>query len=393
MITGLLLWVTLLGCGGKIKTLYDEQKSSILAAPPQLDNNWNPDMRLRIGYDTITKLAKQNLQKSIEKGSFDISFLGTSLQLKTNNTVSSFTIENANGSDRFKFNAKVTGNISCNTKIINFDLPYSGQITGTTKLSYENGLFLANLNNVDNLSVGLQKHGQLNLNRPLQKWIRLAIKDSPPIRLGELNTKALPLRDIRVKSSRHSADLEMRSDVATQRNLKPARKKPSDDWELQVSNELVNLWMRKAAFEKGVIDMGVAVDPTSFVLDGDDFLMGLRLWKIKGCANWWRDYTIKGDITVDKDIKLISKNVEEQGKSPGARFVDPLALLAEGYILDIISKNIAYATPSRKSQTMNGQLISAKINAISGNKDAVVVSGQLHMTAKTKKHKKRNKAK
>ena len=181
MSISLLLLSTLIGCGGKIKTLYQDQRSMILAAPAELQDNWQPDMRLRISYEVINTLGKQNLQKALEKGSFDVSFLGNLLQLKTTNTIQNFVIQNADGDNRFQFKAKVNGTISCNTQLLKFSIPYTGELNGTAGLSYKKGTFSAKIDNLNELSIGLQKQGQLNVIRPLKKWIRL-----PKHQIGKL---------------------------------------------------------------------------------------------------------------------------------------------------------------------------------------------------------------
>ena len=92
----------------------------------------------------------------------------------------------------------------------------------------------------------------------------------------------------RVRSQKASADIEFLSNSATTQSLKANTKAPMGEWELEISNQVINSWIRRNAFRRGIISHGVAVDPRSFSMKGRDFVLNLRLWKLQGWGKWWR---------------------------------------------------------------------------------------------------------
>ena len=102
----LILFINFIACGGKIKELYESEKASVFAPAGKLNEDWQPDARLRITYDSIQKLGKQNLQSTIGTGKFEKSALGVTLSIESRNTVDTFEISNARGAEHFKFKSE-----------------------------------------------------------------------------------------------------------------------------------------------------------------------------------------------------------------------------------------------------------------------------------------------
>ena len=82
---------------------------------------------------------------------------------------------------------------------------------------------MAKLHDIDKLAIGFDKKDQLNIVKPLKRWIRMALKTATPIELGELNIKEMPLRSVRVYSNQSSADLELLSDLATTKRVRRSK--------------------------------------------------------------------------------------------------------------------------------------------------------------------------
>jgi hypothetical protein len=67
------------------------------------------------------------------------------------------------------------------------------------------------------------------------------------------------------------------------------------DWEVAISHQVAAAMMRRIAFEEGLLEHEIGIDPRSFSASGADFTLGLRIWRLSG-AGGWRDYTVKGQM-------------------------------------------------------------------------------------------------
>ena len=190
--------------------------------------------------------------------------------------------------------------------------------------------------------------------------------------------KKFQMRASRVRSQQQSADIEFLSNSSTTQALAPNQQAPRGDWELQVSNQLVNTWIRRQAFSKGIIAHGIAVDPRSFSMQDKSFNLHLRLWKLEGWGKWWRDYQVKGTAQLaKKKLQLTGSEVVAKDKSSGAGLADPLALLAEGLILDAIADNLQFGIPIRQTTKIQKANLIARTSDVSGNGDSLSIWGQL----------------
>ena len=53
------MWlIVFLACANNIKALYEAEKSQVMAAPPPVGNNWEPEMRLRFSDQALQALAE-----------------------------------------------------------------------------------------------------------------------------------------------------------------------------------------------------------------------------------------------------------------------------------------------------------------------------------------------
>ena len=119
--------------------------------------------------------------------------------------------------------------------------------------------------------------------------------------------------------------------------------------------------------------------------------MALRLWKVEGRGLWWRDYTATGTLTQKKHkLSLSGESVIEGEKSPRAGLVDPLALIAESFILDGISEQLSQSLPTHKSTQMDGLKWKLQLDDWSATQDAVRLSGNIEVSKANNKANKNN---
>ena len=141
----------------------------------------------------------------------------------------------------------------------------------------------------------------------------------------------------------------------------------------------------------GIVGYGVAIDPVDLKIQEDAFELALRLWKIEGRGLWWRDYTATGTIQQkEHKLKLKGETVTEGDTSERAGLVDPLALIAESFILDGISDQLSQSLPNHKSTQMSGLKWKLQLEDWSANNNAVQLSGSIDVSEGKKKQKKKN---
>ena len=368
----------LLGCGGHIKDLYEKEQQQVLMKTAAIPTDWQPDARLRVSYSRINELAKDNLQNTVKSGKFTFKPLGMKVVVNTKNTVQKLTITDHKSDSSFSFSAHLKGKSSWKSSLLKGSIPYTAQIKGRANISFENSRFYAKLSHIDKLQVETKSTGKINVEKHLQKWLREKMKKSKPIPLGKVQMKKFQMLASRVRSQSTSADIEFLSNSTTTQPLKQNAKAPLGEWELEISNQVVNSWIRRNAFRRGIIAHGVAVDPRSFSMKGRDFVLKLRLWKLQGWGKWWRDYEVKGQAKMNKKKLLLKgQDVKATGKSRGAGVADPLALLAEGFILEAIADNLKFGIPIHHQTNLKKQKIVAKTLDISGNGDALRIWGNL----------------
>ena len=140
--------------------------------------------------------------------------------------------------------------------------------------------------------------------------------------------------------------------------------------------------MRRIAFEEGLLEHEIGIDPRSFSANGADFTLGLRIWRLSG-AGWWRDYTVKGQMGLQgQELVLTGKDAIEGEKSRGAGLADPLALLFESVILKEVSKGVNQALPAQMATRVEGLVLAVKTTTVQGRGDALVLGGNLTAQAR-----------
>ena len=86
----------------------------------------------------------------------------------------------------------------------------------------------------------------------------------------------------------------------------------------------------------------------------------------------------EGTVGIDDEgIRLEATDVNEGDKSPGAVFVDPLAALAEGRILDIIADAISTSLPAAHSASIAELEAQIAMEGLRGSQGALGAYGQM----------------
>ena len=157
---------------------------------------------------------------------------------------------------------------------------------------------------------------------------------------------------------------------------------PKSGVEVAMSESVVSAIARRAAFQAGTLDLDVAADPRGIDVDGSQFTLDLRLWRLVG-RGWYRDYQVTGDVGVKNNgrskLSFVAKDAKETGSSPGALLVDPMAALFQSKILEAIVNAMDRTMPAQTQQKVAGVALRAVATDARGLDDALHLYGTLQV--------------
>lgn len=220
------------------------------------------------------------------------------------------------------------------------------------------------------------------LSSEVSRWLQADLDEwVEPIVLGTIGGEAVPLRAARVRGAGKGIAIDLLTRSSTPQPLQGGPPTGVLGWELRVSTDSLLDVARRESFVRGPVAHDVVVDPRSLAFEDGDLVLGMRLWRTKG-RGWWRDYIVHVALDLSEtDVSLKATSVEEAGHSPGAAWVDPLAALVEGRILEGIERAIRANAPAGWSGQAGDVKIAAVVREVGGGEGFVRVSGDLRATA------------
>lgn len=388
MILALAALTSLTGCAAGVHELFETRKAYGLeratAAP---DERWSAEAVVTLSEPLVQAVLAEALDAALKDlPPFDAKLARVTPQA----TLSALSLTDVPGCAQcVGFNGKLTGKAKVEAMGFTKNLPFTAALRGSLQVSTrpaddaKGRAVFARLTKIERLEFSLDQSGSLgfSLSDSLESWGTDLAKETPELGLGGFGGDDLPLRDLRVRSANGALLVELLTDAAHGGPLYAPPTPPTGGWAVAVSEATLLDHARRAAFELGEISMEVWAEPTSLDLDGGEFALGLRLWRLKG-KGWWRDYIIRGDLTlVNQVLKLKPREVQEGERSKGAALVDPLALLGESLILRVIEDAAAQSVPVGQSTSVGGLALKAKVTQAQGVADALVLSGDATIRA------------
>ncbi len=377
------IWL-FIGCQNHIAEEYAQRKAIIEQTAPTLQTNWNPDIVLRLNYTRMSDLASSVLEAKLKTlPATTKEFLGFKARLKPNLSIKRLVISDAPSDDEVSILAVLDGNINWKLGNKKGAEPTTIRIKTLAKVINDHGELTLSIQRLDHLKATLSKIGinplkSVDLSPWIEEWLNGQLSNLPPIRMGKIN---LPVRGLRLNSTPLSQNVEIRSNVVHSENIAPPKLSLENDWELWVHQDTLLGWTQQKAFSMGVVGYGVAIDPVDLQISEDAFELALRLWKIEGRGLWWRDYTATGAFTQKKHkLSLKGESVVEGDKSARAGLVDPLALIAESFILDGISDQLSQSLPTNKSKNIDGMKWKLLLEDWSASNDSVQLRGSIDVS-------------
>ncbi len=397
--TALLLTLACSSCSGNIHALYEEARLEALADPGPVPPGWSPDAELGLSWELVTTLAARELQQRLESPQ---GRLKLELPLGLEATVVP---------DLELRDTQLRPAAACAT-CVRVDSAFEGeldwklgQLEGSVPLSLEAQAVLelvsrdtvdgsiveatlkrASVQLPDDLQVDRLK---IDLEDPLSRWVQERIeRDFTPIPVAEIGTAEVPIRGMSLATS----DDYLLVRVLTSSPLRSGSLAPhaSGDWYLSLDEQAVLGLARRDAFEEGELELEIFADPRSLSVSQQEFSLGLRLWRLAG-AGWWRDYQVAGTIAVEGgELSLEPREVAEVDHSRGAALADPLALLAEGMILEAIEEALHIARPAQLTEPIGGAELVLSVDRALGGGGALSLQGSATVKEKGEKKSKQD---
>lgn len=373
-----------LGCASGIRNMYEAERDAALARAPAPADGWQPDVRVRLSDSALDGLVQATLDQGVLAWDEQLTLsgpLGLKAKVEPAGRVRSLSLSASRQCDGcMEVQAGLEGQAKWSAAGASGSVPFTAQVKGTVTFAVEaegqGWAVSGRLHDVDEVKVGVDRLGSLDATDLLGDWVGQALKEARPLALGTFGGVDLPLRAARLSTPRGQLELQLLTDAADGGPV-TAGVHLASDFEVRISSATALALARRKAFEQGVIAYDVAAVPTALAVDGGGFSMGLRLWKLQG-AGWWRDYAVTGTLGVQQQqLRLTATEAVEGEKSLGAGLVDPLALLAEGRILEAVTEGLDQALPASTGLNVGGQQITARVEAVQGARAAIELTGRL----------------
>lgn len=378
------LALLVLACASGIRSMYEAERDAALAQPPDPGESWQPEVRVRISDDALDGLVQSALDQGLLswKESLELTGpLGFKAELKPQAELSALSLGASDQCDGcLDADATLQGEARWSAAGASGTVPFTAKVGATVAFTVAQAgsawAVSGALKDVDRVKVGSATVGSLDATSLLGDWVSDALKQARPMELGTFGGAELPLRAARLSTPQGQLELQLLTDVPDGGAV-AAGGGLSSDFEVRVSTATALALARRKAFEIGPIEYDVAAIPTSLSAEGASFTMGLRLWKIEG-VGWWRDYSVVGQVGVQRrSIKLTPTQAVEGEKSSGAGLADPLALLAEGQILEAVEGGMNQTLPASTGVTIGKRTVTAQVEAVTGASAALVLTGSL----------------
>lgn len=375
-------------CTPDVIAMYEAEKSAALAVATDRPTDWEPDVVLDIAgpdfQDAVETSIKAALSKEQPPIELPIAF-GVTATLRPVFSIEEAKLEASDSCPScLSFDAVLIGKAAWSLGPASGTVPLDVGAQGVFALEVADGhVVQAVPRAVSSVRVRVKDLAGLKMNpsKEIQDWLTTQLAGRlPKIKVVDLDTSVLPVRDLRLRSKGGAVRIEALTNVPGAKPVE-AVDAPAEGVRLAISETALVGLARRAAFEKGELTLDVYADPLEMNVEGKEFTLDLRLWRLVG-RGWWRDYRVYGDLQVDGGaLRLVAKRVEDLGKSPGAGLVDPLAALFEGKILEAITDSITRSLPATQRQDLGVVQLRAETTAVSGRDDMLVVDGRLVVRA------------
>jgi len=366
----------LLSCGPSVTGLYDRAKVDALADATHLPDDWAPEAVVHLQGRLVTTLVHNLLEEALaeDKVGYKTKLpMGMTADLTPRFRVQKLVLAPSTRCRTcFSATSTLQGSIHWSVGPIGGNIPGTVQVEGdfwVKSKSAESGFALSLvMAELSHLETKVGQFRGITPSADTVAWAKRRLLDaSKPISMGEIGGSQLPIADLRVLPSKGGGvRIELATTAQGRAPISSDSPVLAGDWVAGISTGTLLSLARRAAFEHGEIQMGIYADPRELSVDGENFTLLLRLWRV-GRRAWWRDYRVEGTLAVSPHrIRFLPKDVVELGHSRRAKVVDPLAMLAQGHLLEAVAQGSMQALPTPKKTRVGAQIVQLDITTVQG---------------------------
>ena len=379
---------TLMGCAGNIHQLYEQEKHAVLkpAALPRAET-WDGDIHIRISPDALSEVSQAAMDAGLlawkKKLTLDTP-IGTIASIRPRAQVTRLKVTpGGNCPDCLSLSGALEGTATWKAGPLSGSVPFTAVLAGDLVVSIERDgadwAVMGALAELSRLKISSASIGSVDVSRQLSTWGKAAVDAAPTFRISTLGGDELPLRALRLSVDEAGIGLEALADINGGTSIPTSAAPLESDWQLRTSTQTALAIMRRAAFEAGMLEHDVALDPRALTAEASLFTLDLRIWRLSG-TGWWRDYSVDGRMRVrGRKIELEGEKAHEVSKSRGAGLADPIALLAEGRILEAIVDSLKQVVPGSRSAAIGDHKLKAVTQEIKGIDSELVLTGVMKL--------------
>ena len=378
-----MLFLALTACAPSVIPLYEAARNEALSAPGPAPKSWEPDATLFLSHTLIDEALATLLAQN---GAFQTEIGGKLLMTTPELEVTEVVLKAADCDRCVRVIASLDGAIGVRSPLIDTSVPVNTKLRFDAVFDVDrNGeewLLIVQPQKVISARFEVGGTEIANLTRGMTKWLEAAIGELPPVEVAKLGSPDLPIRGLRVVPIGRNLRLDLLTETRTTKHIVASEEPPADGWRLDLSTDALVDLARVAAFNAEALPLSIVAEPTSLLVEGGTFTLGLRLWRIKG-RGWWRTYEVTGDAAVrNKGVVLTPLEVVEVDKSQGAAWADPLLALGHGIILKTLENAINTSVPAIHRQKGGNLKVVVQIAKLEGSGDVLSVEGQLDLAPK-----------
>ncbi|MFT4624099.1 MAG: hypothetical protein ACI8PZ_002758 [Myxococcota bacterium] len=376
-------------CAASVIPAFEAAKKEALRNPGPAPDGWRPDAVVRMSNATVDQALIAILR--------DQATLDEKLKLPLGTLKPSLAIDGIHVSqaDRcgecLQVAVDLEGSVRVETAIGATRLPLDGSATLDVALAVErvdqSWQITVDPRGVKSvkLGVGGVSTGIADLAGTLKEWVDdNLVSGIGPQPLADLGDGDMPFRAVRVVPGDGSVEIRMLTEAGADGSASIGGSAPKHGWSLEMTAPSLLALARRASMSAEPLEFDIVAEPTRLSVDGDTFELGLRLWRVSG-RGWWRDYTITGAVEAKpKKVVLVPTDVRQDGSSPGAALVDPLAFLGQGVILNTIESALNTSMPASRDEKVGGLNATLGVSGVRGAYGSLVVDGTLELSERAK---------
>jgi hypothetical protein len=382
-----LLALVLSGCVRSMIPELEARRAAALRVDGAAPTQWEPDARLWLSTAAVDQLLEEalrqhgTLQKKVSIGS-------SRAHIHPDLEITAFSASPSRRcADCAQLSLDVEGHLSWDLGFAAGRAPLAGSFTLAAVVEGERGdkglVVRVRPQRVEQVELAFT--GRMNATTrqfadiALQQWVQdWLVPQMAPIPIVSFDPQGLPLIAARVSPARNGWEFQLLSDAA-ERGVAPAVEATRSDWSMTLAKPTVLALARRESFQQPVGPYGVVADPLDLTVDGERYQLVVRVWRTQGRV-WWRDYAVDGIVQrSEQSFDLTASQAEDRGRSPGARWADPLAAIAEGRILKSVESVMQRSLPGGTRSSLGGLPVRIEVTTLDGHADGFVLSGRMSL--------------